>query len=256
MWQSPVTSTIREASTITRGANTMSTLVVTGANRGIGLEFVRQYAEAGNRIHATCRNPETAQDLQEIATVSEGRVTIHQLEMGDFEAIDAFGAELEGIPVDVLINNAALQLPQTSQTLRNLDYDGWEETFRVNTMAPVRLVQALIENIKASEEKKIVNLSSHSASIGDTTHPNLVMAYRSSKTALNRIMTLVALKYAEDGVITTLQLPGWVKTELGGGDIADFTPAEAVAHMIKINNNLTPEDNGRYIEWDGTTVPW
>jgi NAD(P)-dependent dehydrogenase (short-subunit alcohol dehydrogenase family) len=101
------------------------------------------------------------------------------------------------------MNNAALPLPQKSQTLRNLDYGGWEETLRVNTMAPLRLVQALIENIKASNEKKIVNLSPHSASIGDTTHPNLVMAYRSSKT-LNRIMTLVALKYAGDGVITTL----------------------------------------------------
>lgn len=234
----------------------MSTLVVTGSNRGIGLEFVRQYAAAGNTVHATCRDPEAARDLQEVADAAGGRVTIHQLEMGDFEAIDRFGAKLSGIPVDVLVNNAAMWIPLERQTIRKMDYDAWEETFRVNTMGPLRLVQALIESIKASEEKKIVNLSAHAASIGDTVHPTLAVAYRSSKSALNRIMTLVALKYADDGVITTLQNPGWVQTELGQGDIADFTTEESVANMIKINSNLTPEDNGRFIDWDGATIPW
>jgi NAD(P)-dependent dehydrogenase (short-subunit alcohol dehydrogenase family) len=233
----------------------MSTLLITGTNRGIGLEFVRQYAAAGNTIHATCRNPETAVELREIAGISDGRVIIHTLDMNDFDAIDALGRDLEGVPIDMLINNAGLMIPAKTQRITDMDYDGWAETFKVNTMAPLRMVQNFIENVKASDEKKIINLSSHAASIGDTTHPTMVLAYRTSKTALNRVMTLVALKYAPDGVITTVQLPGWVKTELGG-EIADLTPAESVTAMIKINAGLTAQDNGRYIEVDGTTVPW
>lgn len=235
----------------------MSTIVITGTNRGIGLEFVRQYAAAGNIIHATCRDPDSATELKEIAVTSEGRVTIYRLDVGDFEAIDAFAAYFKGTPIDMLINNASMMIyPVENQMLDNMDYEGWAEVFRINTMAPLRLIQGLIKNVKASNDKKIINLSSHSASMGDTHHPDMVLAYRSSKAALNRIMTLVATKYADDGVITTLQLPGWVKTKLGGGDIATFTAKEAVDHMIKINNNLTAEDNGRYIEWDGSTVPW
>lgn len=145
----------------------MPTVLITGANRGIGLEFVRQYAAAGWQVHATCRTPETAAELQALADQHRGQIMLHQLNVADFHAIDRLAAQLSGTAIDVLINNAGIYPDHAGGDFGDTDYPGWENAFRINTMAPLRMAEAFAGHVSASQQRKIALITSKMGSIAD-----------------------------------------------------------------------------------------
>ncbi len=231
----------------------MPTLLITGANRGIGLEFVRQYAAAGWKVLACCRNPDEAIALQEIAAGSAGRTAIHALDIADFDTMDALARRLHGVPVDLLLNNAGIY-PDRNSGFGRTDYAAWELAFRVNTMATLKTAEAFIANLDIGESKTIATVSSKMGSIDDNTSGGCYL-YRSSKTAVNSVVKSLALDLAYRGIKAVILHPGWVKTDMGGPN-AWITAEQSVTGMRNVLAGLTPEDSGRFISYDGSEVPW
>lgn len=230
----------------------MPTTLITGANRGIGLEFARAYAAEDWRVHACCRAPDAAADLNALAAESDGRVTIHPLEVTDGGQVAALAGTIRE-PVDLLLNNAGVNMRQ-NQSIDDMDYDRWAELFAVNAMAPLRLADAFADAVAASEKKLMVTISSRMGSIGGNEQGNSI-AYRSSKTAVNQVMRSVAFQLGGKGVISILFHPGWVRTDMGGPNGA-IGAAESVAAMCAVIAGLTPADNGRFLNYDGEELPW
>jgi NAD(P)-dependent dehydrogenase (short-subunit alcohol dehydrogenase family) len=227
----------------------MPTAFVTGANRGLGLEFVRQYARDGWRIIAACREPAKAAELRKI----EGAISVHALDVTDGGQVSALAKSLAGEPIDLLINNAGIYVARDGRP-GHMDYAAWEETLRVNTLAPFRVTEALLPNILAGERKLVVSISSILASIGRNTDGGSY-AYRSSKTALNAVMRSLAVDLKGKGVTVVVFSPGWVSTDMGGRG-APVTPPDSVAGMRKIIAGLRPKDSGKFFFYDGGELPW
>ena len=230
----------------------MPSVLVTGSNRGIGLEWCRQYLEAGWRVFATCRYPETADALRERLR-SHPRLSIHRLDVTRPESIYALRAELQHETLDVLVNNAGVYLEKYAPTPA-LRFDEWRQTLEVNPLAPLRVTEALADLVAASDRKLVVTLSSHMGSIADITAAGDTY-YRSSKAALNAAMKGLAIALAERGVGVMLLHPGWVKTRMGGAD-APLTPAESVAGMRALAEAFSMAMSGRFLRYDGTEIPW
>lgn len=230
----------------------MTTVLVTGANRGIGLEFVRQYADAGAHVIAACRAPEKAPDLAAIAGRHRGRVEIAALDVSDAASVELLGRRLEGRPVDVLVNNAGV-MGGRSQGFGSIDYHAWAHCLSVNLMGPMRVCERLVENVAASEERKIVNLTSRMGSIGDASTGAYI--YRSSKAALNMASRLMARELADRGVIVLTVHPGWVRTNMGGAN-APLTPEESVTGLRALISRAGPEMSGRFWNVTGEELPW
>src|SRR3954469_23579401 len=224
----------------------MSTVLVTGANRGIGLEFVRQYASDGAKVIACARYPDRAQDLKELAD------KIHALNTSDFKACAALGKHLADEAIDILINNAGTYGPKR-QDADDMDFEGWAYTFAVNTMGPLALSQALHENLKRGREKKIVSISSGMASTEE--NGGGALAYRASKAALNNVMKSLSVDWRDDRIIAAVLDPGWVKTDMGGTN-APTSPEQSVAGMRKVIAGLTIADSGKFLRWNGGERPW
>ena len=226
----------------------LNIVLITGANRGLGLEFVRSYAADGWRVHACCRNPDKAKDLAKVA----GDVVVHRLDVTDGLRVASLAREMADEPVDILINNAGVL--HSRGELGEIDYDAWVEELKVNTVAPARLVDRFVEHIAASERKLIVNISSGMGSIAGTTS-GASMVYRSSKAGLNMVVKCLAHALAERGITVIALSPGWVSTDMGGAE-AELTPAESVAKMRRVIDRLTPADNGRFYDHEGEERPW
>ncbi|MEJ2687384.1 MAG: SDR family oxidoreductase [Gammaproteobacteria bacterium] len=231
----------------------MSSILVTGANRGLGLEFVRQYAEAGWRVYACCRKPEQAQALNELAAGTPS-VSVHPLDVGNHGQIDAMAKTLGSEPLDVLLNNAGTYGGRDRQSLGNLDYDAWADTFRINTMGPVRMVERLLGNLERSQRRLVVTITSLMGSIADNTSGGSYL-YRTSKAALNAAMKSVALDVAPRGVHVLLLHPGWVRTDMGGPN-ALITPQESVRAIRQRVETFTPDLSGDFLNYDGHEYPW
>lgn len=238
----------------------MITIFVTGSNRGIGLEFVRQYTSDGAEVIATCRNPDAADDLQAIAETSHGRVLVEQLDVSDPGSIKALAQKYEGKPIDILINNAGVIGPRDpnqerlkEQFFGTLNYDAWLDVMNVNALGPIRVAEAFIENVALGTEKKIVTLSSTVGSIEEGPHP--VFIYSTSKTALNKAVSVLALALQDKGIIAALFCPGHVKTDLGGED-ADVEVEDSVAGLRELISGLTMDDSGTFTRYNGETVAW
>ncbi|MBI1210651.1 MAG: SDR family NAD(P)-dependent oxidoreductase [Alphaproteobacteria bacterium] len=230
----------------------MSTVLVTGANRGIGIEFVRQYAADGARVLACARVPGAATELLDIAAKSKGKVTVHPLDVASAASIDHLVQELDGQPIDILINNAGVY-GGDHQTAHNLDYETWNRTLAVNSIGPVRVLLALLPNLKKGKDKKAIAITS---GMGSTTnHDGAALIYRSSKAALNNAMHGLSLSLRPDGIIVLMVHPGWVKTDMGGRN-ASLSPDVSVAAQRKLISALTPKDTGRYLAFDGREIPW
>jgi NAD(P)-dependent dehydrogenase (short-subunit alcohol dehydrogenase family) len=227
----------------------MPTALVTGANRGIGLEFARQYAKDGWRVVATCRDPERAKDLRKLGDA----VSIHRLDVADAEQVAALARALAGEPIDLLINNAGIGYPSDGR-LGRMDYAAWEETLRVNTLAPFRVTEALLPNVAASELKLIVSITSGLGSIARNTDGG-TYAYRSSKAALNAVMRSLAADLRSKGVTVVVFSPGWVRTDMGGRG-AQVAPKDSIAGMRAVIARLRLADTGRFFNYDGSEVPW
>jgi NAD(P)-dependent dehydrogenase (short-subunit alcohol dehydrogenase family) len=237
----------------------VSTVLITGANRGLGLEFTRQYADDGWKVIACCRNPGEADELGRIAA-DKPDVVIEKLDVADHAAIDSLGKKYAGVPIDVLLNNAGIIGPIPiaenieRQHFGSMEYDVWEGVLRVNTFGPVKMAEVFLENVAASEEKKIVTISSTVGSITEMAIPAL--AYASSKTALNRVMTIIAGQVKERGIIVAMYCPGYVKTRMDAFGYAMVEIPDSIAALRPMIADLTIEQTGSYTGHDGRTIGW
>ena len=227
----------------------MPTVMITGANRGIGLELTRQYAADGWTIIATCRNPISPGEL---ATL-EGDIQVHGLDVTNHPQVESLARDLKGTAIDLLINNAGIYGPR-GLPHDEMDYGAWEEVLRTNTLAPLKVASCFLENVAASEQKKLVTISSQMASITNHTTGGEYI-YRSTKAAVNMVMRCFAGDVADRGLTVAVFHPGWVQTDMGG-------PGAAIDVVTSVNGlrpafaKLTTADNGSFFNYDGTPLPW
>ena len=228
----------------------MSTVLVTGANRGIGYEFVKQYSKNNFNVLACCRSAENASELQELAKEVKN-IKIYELDVGNINIIKNLSQQLKNEKIDVLINNAGIY---RSSTIGNINYDEWMESFKINTIAPYQIVEAFLDQILNSDLKKVVSITSKMGSIDDNTTGGSYI-YRSSKTALNSMMRSLTHDLVDRGIATLTLHPGWVRTDMGGpgGWIDSF---ESVQGMIREIDKLTIDDSGKYLDYAGKSINW
>ncbi len=225
----------------------MPTMLVTGASRGIGLEFTRQFAVDGWTVLAACRDPAGANAL----SVIDGAVTVHPVDVTDGASVSGLKDLVGERPIDLLLNNAGVIGSRGG--FDNLDYAAWAHAMDTNVFGPMRVAQAFAGNVLGSQRKQMVFISSKMASIAANTGGTYV--YRSSKTALNMAVDCLAKELAPQGLTAILFHPGHVSTDMGG-PAAPVTPQQSVAGMKGVIDKLTPEDNGRFLNYDGTALPW
>jgi|HubBroStandDraft_1064217.scaffolds.fasta_scaffold00143_9 NAD(P)-dependent dehydrogenase (short-subunit alcohol dehydrogenase family) len=227
----------------------MPTVLISGASRGLGLEFARQYAAEGWQVHATCRDPDRAAALRAI----EGDLVLHQLEVAEKSSLDALALALKFLALDVLIANAGVSGPR-GMTPELVDRESWLETLAVNTIAPVALAGAFRRNLEKGQQKKVVAISSRLGSIASNENGGLYV-YRSAKAALNAAWHSLAIDWRAAGMICVVLHPGWVVTDMGGPS-ADLQPPESVSGMRRVIAGLTPAASGHFLNHDGAELPW
>jgi NAD(P)-dependent dehydrogenase (short-subunit alcohol dehydrogenase family) len=231
----------------------MPTTLVTGANRGLGLEFARQYAADGWQVFAGCREPTAARELQALADASSGRIRVMPMDVTDTASVRAAAADLKGEAIDLLLNNAGVGGPP-GQQLGKLDYAAWAKVLDANSLGPMRVAEAFLENVARSGLKRIVTITSAMGSIADNTSGGRY-AYRSSKAAVNMVMKSLAVDLAPRRITCIVLHPGWVRTDMGGSG-GTLSPAESVKAMRSVIAALKPEDSGRFLNYAGQPFPW
>jgi NAD(P)-dependent dehydrogenase (short-subunit alcohol dehydrogenase family) len=224
------------------------TVLITGASRGLGLEFTRQYAVDGWRIIACCRSPEEAPELKKLGR----QVEVHALDVTSADSIQNLAKALAGTPIDVLLNNAGLHGDRTP--FGATDVSLWKKIFEVNTIAPVQILAALLDNVAASAQKKVVNITSKVGSIGDGPSGGNY-AYRSSKTALNMVMVNAAHELKGRGITILLIHPGWVQTDMGGPS-APVSIEQSISGVRRIIDKATQAETGHFYDYTGKQLPW
>ena len=225
----------------------MPTVLVTGANRGIGLEFVKSFAADGWRVHACARNVEKAKEVRAL----EGDVVCHKLDVTNGLKVANLARSMAEEPIDILINNAGQRGPKTA--FGETDYDAWASVLLVNTLAPLRLVERFIGHVEKSERKLVVNISSRLGSIAECSGDDYI--YRSSKAALNMVTKTLSRDLQDRGVTVVSLHPGWVRTDMGGSAAA-ISPGESVAGIRRVIDGLTAKDSGGFFNFDGTPLEW
>lgn len=230
----------------------MPTVLITGANRGLGLEFCHQYAAENWTVIACCRQPDLASELNKLC--HRYTIQLETLDVADFSQIDALAQKLADTRVDVLINNAGIYADKRELGFGNLDYPTWTQSLITNSMAPVKMAEAFLEPIKRSDKKLIVNISSLMGSLSDNKSGGSLF-YRSSKAALNAAMKSLSidLKDQQIGILTFH--PGWVQTDMGGVN-ALISAKESVTGMRSLIENFTPDQTGSFVRYDGKPIPW
>jgi NAD(P)-dependent dehydrogenase (short-subunit alcohol dehydrogenase family) len=231
----------------------MPTVLITGANRGLGLEFARQYLSDGWQVYATCRDPASASELRNLAVTHGHRLRILALEVTEPGSIKTAAAELDGQAIDLLLNNAGVGGAR-NQTIGSIDYEAWAEVLDVNTMGPLRVSEACVEHVARSQRKLIVTLTSGMGSIADNTSGGAI-AYRSSKAAVNMVMRSLAIDLAPRGITCVVVNPGWVRTDMGGSH-ASLTPAESVMRLRRLIDTLGLAQSGKFFNHDGREYAW
>lgn len=232
----------------------MKTTLITGANRGIGLEFARQYAADGWRVLACSRHPEKSDALNQLAAHYPDQITVHALDVTDHAQIESLAQALASESIDLLINNAGVSLHSGVGGFGHTDYEAWMQTFRINTMAPLKMAEAFASQIARSGQKTIVTITSKMGSIADNGSGGHYL-YRSSKAAVNIVVKSLAIDLKPVGITAVVLHPGWVKTDMGGPN-AWITAEQSVSGMRHIISRLTPADSGKFIAYDGQVVPW
>lgn len=223
----------------------MGTVLVTGAARGLGLDFVKQYAAKGWKVHACARKPEALHGVK-------GDIHAHRLEVTDYDAVKALAAKLQGEAIDVLVCNAGVAGREAAD-LGSIDPKTWRETFEVNALAPLMMAQAFVDHVARSKDRKLVAVSSRLGSIAH--NDGARYAYRASKAALNMEWKSLSKDTASKGLICVVLHPGWVQTDMGGAQ-ATLTIDQSVPSMVKVIDGLKPSDNGRFLNYDGSEIPW
>ena len=225
----------------------MPTVLITGANRGLGLEFARQYAADGWTVVAGCRRPDEAAELK--ATGAE----VHAVDVADATEVGSFKGAVGDRSLDLVIANAGVYGGGEQMRLGDLDYEEWARTLQVNLFGPVRIAEAFAANLKAAKGK-LVAVTSQMGSIADNGSGGF-LAYRSSKAGLNAAWKSISLELKPQGVVAVVMHPGWVATDMGGPS-APTTPEQSVTGMRKVIAGLDPDDAGTFHAFDGRTIPW
>jgi NAD(P)-dependent dehydrogenase (short-subunit alcohol dehydrogenase family) len=254
----------------------LSTIVITGANRGMGLEFARQYAEDGWRVHASARNPADAEQLQTLAS-EHAELHLHALDVSSTESVGEFAAALGDQPVDILLSNASHMIHMDQQSFESGDPDLFATSFEVNAIGPFRMAQALIDNVRAGSHKKLVFMGSTAGSTGSLLPPVKLFGYCPAKAALHSIVRGLHLNLAPEGIAVGLLEPGVVDTQgfahvapgesapygmdvvvqlLRDGTLEMATPESAVAALRSIIEDLSPQTGGQLTRFDGKIIPW
>lgn len=221
----------------------MRTVLITGANRGIGLEMAKQYADNSWDVIGTAREPDKAEELNAIPNAKT-----MQLDAADDASVANFTKEIGDQPIDLYINNAGIYGPQ------EFDRDGWLELLNVNVVAPVKLANALKDNVAKSDGKKMVVISSQVGSIAENESGDM-MYYRTSKAAVNRAWKSLSNQWKDEGLTLTMMHPGWVQTDMGGEN-ADLTPEESVSGMRQVIDQTDHAQTGSFKDYSGREIPW
>jgi NAD(P)-dependent dehydrogenase (short-subunit alcohol dehydrogenase family) len=229
----------------------MQTVLITGANRGIGFELTKRYAAAGDHVLACCREPAKATALQAFAGP---HVTVLGVHVADGASVAALTKQIGERPIDVLINNAGMAGPTfKDQSLEHMDFDGWAETFAVNTMAPFRMLQAFRKNLAASQNPRAITITSQMGAIA-WGFP-VMYAYCSSKGAVNKVMKMASEGLRKEGISVMLVHPGFVKTDMGGPN-AEISPEESAAGIMAVIEKASMATTGTFFKWNGEEHAW
>ncbi len=236
----------------------MPRVLITGANRGLGFEHVKQYLAQGWDVIACCRTPSKAAALKALADDANS-LQLLQMEVTNHAEIDRCAAQLDGVEIDVLINNAGILGADLTkglqhQTLSNMSYDVWRDLFEVNVLAPFKVISAFQEHVAVSKFKVIMMMSSDLGSITNNTMGG-VHAYRTTKASLNMLSKSLSAELAPQGIIIFSMAPGWCKTDMGT-DQADVEVVESVAGQQRVIENITLADSGSWINFKGESVNW
>ena len=239
----------------------MSTALITGANRGLGLAFVRRLSLMGWRVLATCRSPGQAEALRRLASESRQAVEVHALDTGDQKSIGALSAAVRDQAIDLLVCNAgvspmkqALITGTQGQRIQDADDALWLEAYRTNAIGPLRVAAAFADRVVASERRLMAFISTRMSVAGQNNSGAYYM-YRSSKAALNVIVKNLSIELAPRGVTCIALHPGWVRTDMGGHN-ADVSPEESVTGMLKILLDAKLPKKAQFLDYRGETVPW
>jgi NAD(P)-dependent dehydrogenase (short-subunit alcohol dehydrogenase family) len=228
----------------------MAVVLITGANRGIGLALVKAYAGRRDKVFAAIRATSDRDALDAFAATAPKWVEVIEMDVSDPAEIGRVRRRLEAEPIDVLVNNAGIGGPD-KQSATDMDFDGLEEALRVNTMAPLRVALAFLPNVKAAKGK-IITLSSQMGATGASSDN---LAYRVSKQAVNRLMRGLATELKQQGIPVLIVHPGWVKTDMGG-ESAQLAPEESAANLLKLIDKLDITSTGRFLAWNGKELAW
>jgi NAD(P)-dependent dehydrogenase (short-subunit alcohol dehydrogenase family) len=231
----------------TLAADSKGTVLITGANRGIGLALVQHFSGAGFQVIGTARKPEQATALKETGA------RVEQLDVTDQASVDAMAQRLADTPIDILINNAGIKGDDYKE-MASLDVGNMEWVLNVNTLGPVRVMQALFPNVQSGERKVVVNISSTMGSIERNTW-GCCAGYRASKTALNSITKTFAMDYGKQGVTFVVMHPGYVQTDMNEGQ-GNITPDQSAVGLMNVITGLNTSDNGKFYDWQGNELPW
>ena len=231
-------------------SNHLHTILITGANRGLGLEFVTQYARDGWQVIACTREPNSATALTSLSA-QFANIRIVALDVNDFSQIDQVAKQLASEKIDVLINNAGIY---PSSSWGKVNYDDWAQAFRINTMAPLKMAEAFLPHVASSELKKIVTLSSKMGSLDDNTSGGSYI-YRSSKAAVNMVMKSLSIDLKTKGIASTILHPGWVQTDMGGPN-GLINAEQSITGLREVIAALTLGNSGRFIAYDGKEIAW
>ena len=228
-------------------------VLITGANRGLGLEFCRQYLTAGWHVIAACRDPENATELTKLAG-QHADLQIETLDVADFSQIDALSARLAEQHIDLLLNNAGIYGDKQGQGFGHLDYSAWNTTLAVNTLAPVKIAEAFLPQLQRADKPLIAVVSSLMGSMTDNTSGGSLL-YRSSKAGLNAVMKSLSIDLRSRSIGVLILHPGWVRTDMGGKN-ALIDVKESVTGMRQRIDAFTLDQSGCFVRYDGVIAPW
>jgi NAD(P)-dependent dehydrogenase (short-subunit alcohol dehydrogenase family) len=231
----------------------MPSILITSANRGLGLEFVAQYLAADWRVYAACRDPQSAEKLQQLTQDRTDRITLMAMDVTSTPSVVRAAASLSGRAIDVLLNSAGI-MGAPGQRTGNVDYESWAKVLDVNTMGPLRVTEAFVDHVARSERKLVLTITSGMGSIADNTSGGSI-AYRSSKAAVNMVMRSTAIDLASRGISCVLVNPGWVKTDMGGSN-ATLSAKASVTAMRRLIETLGQAQSGKFFNYDGREYPW
>ena len=227
-------------------------ILITGTNRGIGLEFVKYYLKNNEKVIATYRNINNAKDLLELKDTTRN-LSLVELDVSNPNSINEFASKITDQPIDIFVNNAGAFGPRNTE-FGNFNAKEWLDIFNINTIAPLLITQKILKNLRLGKTKKLVFISSKVGSIEENSGGGMYI-YRSSKTALNQVIKSLSIDFKDENFIVAALHPGWVRTDMGGPNALIDTKT-SVKGMVEVINSLVLKNSGRFYNYDGSSIPW